>query len=151
MVEQHSAFRIRRQAFNGQGNNSMILDLVPGTETVAFVSAIVVGQSLWLFGTNGAQVHAFSSSDPDLLPASWEAHIILQLPQDGLDLEERWTAYNTAPTKGKINGKDMFVLAIELGSPASLIGKRFTSVFAVCEECALSNDLSKGWQMLANK
>lgn len=41
-----------------------------------------------------------------------------------------------------------FVLAIELGSPSNLIGQRFTSVFAACESCATSGDLSQGWHLL---
>ena len=60
-----------------------------------------------------------------------------------------WTAFNTSPTKGKINGRDAYVLAIELGSPSVLIGVRFTSVFAVCYLCAESGDLSTGWEVLA--
>ena len=34
------------------------------------------------------------------------------------------------------------------GSPSALIGERFTSVFAMCEDCASTGDLSKGWHVL---
>ena len=40
------------------------------------------------------------------------------------------------------------MLAIELGSPSALIGQRFTSVFATCDDCASSGDLSSGWTVL---
>ena len=59
-----------------------------------------------------------------------------------------WTAFNTSPTKGKVGGKDAYVVAIELGSPTELIGVRFTSVFAVCYSCAEAGDLSAGWEVL---
>lgn len=91
------------------------------------------------------QVQSFWSSDPKLSPASWKIATIIQLPSNGTHL---WTAFNTSPTRAKLNGEDVFVLAIELGGPAKLVGVRFTSVFAVCKECAVTGDLSKGWTVL---
>ena len=81
--------------------------------------------------------------------------MLLQLPQNGTQDPSKpsyvvpwWTAFNTSPTLGKINGTAAYVLAIELGSPSELIGVRFTSVFAVCYSCVASHDLSSGWEIL---
>ena len=88
MVEHHQGFRVRNQRHNGAGNNSMICPLVPSSEDIAFVSAIVVNVTLWLFGTNNlatttghprTQVHAFWSSDPALRGESWKHSVALQL------------------------------------------------------------------------
>ena len=165
LVERHQNFRVRRQAFAplNQTSNALLIDGVPGSKGVAFVSATVVNHdTLFLFGTNNAemaggkprtQVHAFWSNDAALKPATWHTAKILQLPQNGTAPPGSWqvpwwTAFNTSPTKGKIGGKDVWVLAIELGSPAVMIGRRFTSVFAVCEACAVTGDLSTGWKVL---
>jgi hypothetical protein len=102
------------------------------------------------------QVQTFWSSDPKLSPASWKTATILQLPNNGTHVPPPaapwavtwWTAFNTSPTRAQLNGEDVFVLAIELGGPAKLVGERFTSVFAVCKECAVTGDLSKGWTVL---
>jgi hypothetical protein len=144
---------------------------------VAYVSATVVAstgrETLWLFGTNNVemdggkprtQVHTFWSSDPELSAASWQTKMILQLPQSGgppppghhsYDVAW-WTAFNTSPTKGVIAGQDAYTLAIELGSPQSVIGRftdkpihhRFTTVFAVCVACAQTGRLDSGWSTL---
>jgi hypothetical protein len=55
-------------------------------------------------------------------------------------------------------GKDVFVLSIELGSPGTAPGwavppnslgyHPYFTVFAVCAECAETDDLSKGWELL---
>jgi hypothetical protein len=170
MVEHHSDFRVRRQHYPPAGTvgNDLVVGSVPGSAGVAFVSATVVNSTsggdptLWLFGTNdGAmdggkprtQVHTFWSSDPALSPTSWKTSKILQLPQNGTAppgsyMVPWWTAFNTSPAKGKLGGKDTWVLAIELGSPSALIGQRFTSVFATCDDCASSGDLSSGWTVL---
>ena len=165
MVERHSNFRVRRQAFGplNQTDNNVMIDGVPGSAGIAFASAIVVENTLWIFGTNNnaafggkprTQVHTFWSSDPPLAPDSWKHSIILQLPSNGTAppgsyMVPWWTAFNTSPTKGELNGKETFVLAIELGSPASLIGHRFTSVFARCDVCASTGDLSGGWRIIS--
>lgn len=47
-----------------------------------------------------------------------------------------------------MNGLPAYVLAVELGSPSVLVGVPFTSTFAVCFKCAISNDLSSGWEVL---
>lgn len=171
MVEHHSAFRVRFQNVSNvpPGNNSILCPLVPESNEVSFASASVVEDTLWIFGTNDkdsdggksrTQVHAFWSKDPGLAASSWSHSIILQLPQNGTHDPTKpswmvgwWTAFNTSPTKGKLaNGTDAWVLAIELGSPSSLIGARFTSVFAACTSCvgtvASEPDLSKGWEVL---
>lgn len=103
----------------------------------------------------GGQVYVFRSRDPLLCDSSWTRSKILQLPQNGTDDPSQpnwnqswWTAFNTSPTKGIVGGRDAYVLAIELGSPAELIGVRFTSVFAVCFACATTGDLSTGWTVL---
>eukprot|EP00658_Telonema_sp_P-2_P036810 TRINITY_DN26552_c0_g2_i1.p1 TRINITY_DN26552_c0_g2~~TRINITY_DN26552_c0_g2_i1.p1 ORF type:complete len:255 (-),score=49.50 TRINITY_DN26552_c0_g2_i1:134-898(-) len=80
--------------------------------------------------------------------------MVLQLPHSGSPPKppswdsKSWTGFNTSPARGVLNGTDVFVLAIELGSPAALIGTRFTSVFAICEQCARTGDLSAGWTIL---
>jgi hypothetical protein len=163
MVERHQNFRVRRQHFPAVGTigNDVLIDGVPGSKEMSFVSATVVNgtggtATLWLFGTNNAavdggqprtQVHTFWSSDPALGPSSWKTAKVLQLPQNGT-APDWWTAFNTSPTKAKLGGKDVYALAIELGSPSALIGERFTSVFAMCEDCASTGDLSKGWHVL---
>eukprot|EP00729_Bicosta_minor_P015843 gene15843-3848_t len=177
VAEHHSEFRIRRQALPGcdttvaadaEGgcDNSIVIQRVPGTKGIAFVSATVNENkdgepTLWLFGTNDdamqggksrTQVHTFYSSDPALGASSWKSSMILQFKQSGSDPKPPtpswqvpwWTAFNTSPTKGVLNGKDVW-----LGTPEPLIGVRFTSVFAVCESCAEpAGDLSKGWSVL---
>jgi hypothetical protein len=52
LVEHHSNFRVRNQRVNGVGNNSVICTSIPGSEHVSYASAIVVGNALWVFGTN---------------------------------------------------------------------------------------------------
>ena len=107
-------------------------------------------------GKSRTQVHAMWSSDPSLSPASWNSTKLLQLPQAGIPpkpptppyLPPWWTAFNTSPTKGVYKGKEAYFLAIELGSPSALIGRRFTSVFAICTRCAETGDLSSGWSVL---
>eukprot|EP00035_Acanthoeca_spectabilis_P029041 m.473029 g.473029 ORF g.473029 m.473029 type:complete len:274 (-) comp33659_c0_seq1:710-1531(-) len=167
VVEHHSGFRIRSQAHDGipgAPNNDIILPLIPGSTGIAFASALVVNDTLWVFGTNDVemdggkprtQVHIFWSSDPSLSSGSWNTTSILQLPQTGVPnpkdppyIVPWWTAFNTSPTKGVVNGRDAYVLAVELGSPTVLIGERFTSVFAVCYSCASTDDLSTGWEIL---
>jgi len=122
MVEHHSSFRIRFQAFNGTGNNSLLCPMVPGSDKVAFVSATVVNDTLWLFGTNDVempdggkprtQVIVFWSSDPLLSNSSWQNKRILQLPQNGTRDPSKaswdvpwYTAFNTSPARGRLPSK----------------------------------------------
>jgi hypothetical protein len=189
MVEHHSNFRVRNQAVKGVGNNSILCPSIPGSEGVSYASAIVVGNTLWVFGTNNGftntsgavgrprtQVHVFSSADPALSPASWHHSVALQLPQNGSDNVcpypagqckspcpstpscQWFTSYNTSPTRGVLNGDDVFVLAIELGSPGTAPGwpiptntlgfHPYFTVFAACRECARTGELSGGWELL---
>jgi hypothetical protein len=100
----------------------VICPLVPGSEEIAYVSALVAGGMLWLFGTNDlatatgqprTQVHAFWSADPALRAESWKHSVALQLDQSGSnascpfppspagqgnDTCSWWTAFNTSPT-----------------------------------------------------
>jgi alpha-N-acetylglucosaminidase len=181
MVEHHQHFRVRRQAYTAlnQTSNEALISGVPGSENIAYVSAIVVKNEsvapamLVLFGTNNVkmfggkprtQVHIFWSSDPTLSATSWKSQMILQLPQSGdgplpghkaYDVPW-WTAFNTSPTKAIFNGSTAFVLAIELGSPQSVIGPytelpyhhRFSTVFAVCFDCVRTGQLDSGWELL---
>ena len=102
VAEQHSTFRIRRQALPGctgtACDNSVVMGAVPGSKGVAFVSALVIGDTLWLFGTNDAamaggksrtQVHAFWSKAPADASA-WQTGMILQLPQGGVKPDTRY-------------------------------------------------------------
>ena len=180
-VEHHQHFRVRRQAYPPlkMMSNDALITGVPGSEEVAYVSATVVVnnstglETLWLFGTNNVemaggkprtQVHTFWSSDPKLSAASWQTKLILQLPQNGSPPPPGhkaydvawWTAFNTSPTRAVLAGQDAYVLAIELGSPQSVIGRftdkpfhhRFTTVFAVCVACAQTGRLDSGWSVL---
>lgn len=181
MVEHHQHFRVRRQAYPPlqMMSNDALITGVPGSENVAYASATVVTdnrtglETLWVFGTNNidmaggkarTQVHVFWSSDPKLSTSSWQTRMILQLPQSGRFSPGHkpsydvpwWTAFNTSPTKGVIAGQDAYVLAIELGSPQSIIGRftdkpihhRFSTVFATCVACALTGRLDSGWSIL---
>ena len=189
MVEHHSNFRVRHQKLKGVGSNSIICPSIPGSEGVSYASAIVVGNALWVFGTNDGftnmsgsigrprtQVHVFSSTDPLLSAASWRHAVALQLPQNGTDPVcpfppagckspcpstpscQWFTGYNTSPARGVLDGKDAFVLAIELGSPGTAPGwavptntlgfHPYFTVFAVCRACAETEDLSHGWELL---
>ena len=167
VAEHHSSFRIRRQALPGcvgaACDNSMVIENIPATDKVSFVSALVVGTppTLWLFSTNddeGAggkfhsrtQVRAFWSATPEVA-SSWKTKTVLQLPTTGVKPKTGYdfpwyTAFNTSPHKGKLGGKDVFAVAIELGSPSAMIGRRFTSVIAVKD--ATDDDLSTGWSLL---
>jgi hypothetical protein len=178
LAEHHSEFRLRWQHFNSVGNNSVLIDRVPGTKGFAFVSAAVVPSAsgidtLWLFGTNDEAldtckprtcVQTFWSATPSRVD-SWKSATLLHLPQNGTSPRPPapkwavpwWTAFNTAPTRGVLRGVDVWVLAIELGSPEEpepydgkpfSIGTRFTTVFAVCERCAATGDLETGWHVL---
>ena len=156
------------------GNNSLICASIPGTDWVQYASAVVVNGTLWVFGTNDVaaappepngrertQVHAFWSSDPLLSPSSWRSTRILQLPQSGTAPTDPdaplpwWTAYNTDPTKGVLGGKPAWFLAIELDTPQSLVptshhtGQGYLSIFAMCRQCAETDDLSFGWEILS--
>lgn len=166
LVEHHAGFRVREQAFAGTpGNSSRVLCAeIPGSSAVAFASAVVVKDTLWVFGTNDAatnasaagpggpprtQVHAFWSSNAALAPGSWQHSIVLQLPTKDTALKgESWSAYNTSPWLGVLDGKPAWVMAVELGGPLSQIGVPFTAAFAVCEACAATGKLSAGWRML---
>ena len=41
MVEHHTEFRVRNQRYNGVGDNSLIIDKIPGSANIAFASAHV--------------------------------------------------------------------------------------------------------------
>ena len=52
-----SGFRIRFQRFEelaavNPGNNSVICELIPGSHNIAFASALVVDDTMFVFGTN---------------------------------------------------------------------------------------------------
>ncbi len=164
VAEHHSSFRIRKQALPGCSgaacDNSMMVENIPNTSSVSFVSALVVGKTLWLFGTNDdenppayharTQVRTFWSTTPEVA-SSWKTSTALQLPTMGTKpasgYDFPWyTSFNTSPHKGMLNGKPVYAMAIELGSPSSLIGVRFTSVIAVKD--ATDDDLSTGWKLL---
>jgi hypothetical protein len=177
VVEHHQPFRVRWQSHDGlpsaitTGNNSKIVD-IPDTDWLQFSSSTVVGETLWVFGTNDVeavpprpsgkprtQVHVHWSSDPGLRADSWRTTRVLQLPQNGttptdpLAPRPWWEACNTSPTKGQVGGMDAFVLAIEIDSPQSIVpssrrGAQYASVFAVCFQCASMGDLSFGWEVL---
>ena len=53
------------------------------------------------------------------------------------------------PRLGSARWTPAYVMAVELGGPASLIGVPFTAAFAVCEACAAGGDLSRGWRLLS--
>ena len=83
--------------------------------------AYAYGIELW--GTS--EIHVFRSRDL----VGWEGRTALQLPGCGI--------YNTSVCRGD----DRYIMAIELGSPKELVGKRFTIFFAE------SDDLLN-WRML---
>lgn len=69
------------------------------------------------YGTNdwgGDSIHAFWSDDLE----TWEEGTAIELPG--------WRAYNTSVCRGR----DGYMMAIELGDPPELVGKRFTIFFA---------------------
>jgi hypothetical protein len=156
VAEHHSSFRIRKQALPGCSgaacDNSMMIENIPDTSNVSFVSALVVGKTLWLFGTNNdekppvyharTQVRTFWSATPEVA-SSWKTSTVLQLPTTGKGV---YTSFNTSPHKGMLNGKPVYALAIELGSPSSIVGVPFTSAIAVKD--ATDDDLSTGWRLL---
>ena len=41
LVEHHREFRVRNQRYNGIGDNSLIIDKIPGSANIAFASAHV--------------------------------------------------------------------------------------------------------------
>ena len=138
-VEHHSSFRIRKQALPGcvgaACDNRMVIENIPATDKVSFVSALVVDKTLWLFGTNDAegpggayhartQVRTFWSATPEVA-SSWRTALVMQLPTKGDKLNSAipwYTAFNTSPHKGTLDSKPVYALAIELGSPDPLIG-----------------------------
>ena len=178
VVERHQPFRVRWQSHAGleptnatASNNSVIIE-IPDSAWLQFASAIVVDDTLWVFGTNDVaaappkpngkprtQVWVHWSSAPDLSASSWRSSRVLQLPQNGsapADPREPlpwWNACNTSPTKGRVGGKDAFVLALEVTSPPTIVpssvrNEKYISVFAVCYQCAATGDLSYGWEVL---
>jgi len=85
------------------------------------------------YGSSGASPYARLP----IVLANMLAHNQIQLPPHNPQCAL------TVPSVGH-----RFVLAIELGSPSTIIGQRFTSVFAACPTCAASGDLSGGWALL---
>jgi DNA replicative helicase MCM subunit Mcm2 (Cdc46/Mcm family) len=108
---------------------------------------------LWVFGTNNhnttdgkharSQIHVFWSGDPNLAAESWRHAVVVQL-------HEGWTAYNTSPARGELDGNSVHGVAIELGTPAVVRGEGFSSIFAVCDDCDKTPSFhgSKGWRLL---
>jgi hypothetical protein len=80
-------------------------------------SAFVDNDTVYVYGVpkwGGDRVHVFWSKDLK----TWKDQSALELP--------RWTTYNSSVTKAK----DRYVLAIEIGAPPEVVGKRFTIYFA---------------------
>ena len=103
----------------------MVLDILTQYPPNTFVDTISN-----TIHSNPSQVHIFWSSAHNLAPSSWKHSTILQLPQNGTQDPSKpsyvvpwWTAFNTSPTRGKVAGKEAYVVAIELGSPTELIGQ----------------------------
>ena len=164
VAEHHTEFRIRRQALPGCAgaacDNSMVIENIPHTGSTSFVSALVVDKTLWLFGTNDdascakepcaagtfcarTQVRTFWSATPEVT-SSWQNATVIQLPT--MAVNKSFTAFNTSPHKGMLEGRLVYALAIELGAPRWLIGQPFTTVIAVKD--ATNDDLSTGWRLL---
>lgn len=110
------------------------LDVKSGRPTEPFAhgyhlgSAYAEGDSVYAYGTNawgGEEVRVFQSHDL----YEWEGRTALSLPG--------WRAYNTSVCRGG----DRYVMAIELGEPEELVGRRFTMFFAVSEDLV-------AWSML---
>ena len=90
-----------------------------------------------------SQIHVFWSGDPNLAAESWRHAVVVQL-------HEGWTAYNTSPARGELDGNSVHGVAIELGTPAVVRGEGFSSIFAVCDDCDKTPSFhgSKGWRLL---
>lgn len=161
--ERHRDFRVRRQRYNGVGNNTVLLEHVPKSTSFGYASAMVVEATgtLWVFATNELPVagpggatmarhkvlQAWWSSDPALAPHTWRTAPLI------VRNESWWEAFNTAPTFGVLEGRPAYVLAIEQGArctiqPQRLCPANFTTIFAACTECAETGDLSSGWRVL---
>ena len=164
VAERHSSFRIRKQALPGctgaACDNSMVIENIPHTGSTSFASALVVDKTLWLFGTNDdascakepcaagtfcarTLVRTFWSATPEVA-SSWQNATVMQLPTTAVN--KSFTAFNTSPHKGMLDGRLVYALAIELGAPRWLIGQPFTTVITVKD--ATNDDLSTGWRLL---
>jgi len=109
------------------------IDVESGESTPAFAhgfhlgSAHVEDDKVFVYGIDawgGSKVNVFWSRDLE----DWHSELALTLPGCGI--------YNNSVCRGR----DRYVMAIEFGEPAELVGVRFTIFFAE------SNDLLK-WRM----
>lgn len=103
----------------------VLTEFAPGFELGC---AYVEGDSIYAYGVHGwggQEIGVFWTSDLE----RWDSRI-------GLDLAT-WGVYNTSVCRAG----DRYIMAIELGEPRELVGKRFTIFFAE------SYDL-KDWRML---
>ena len=149
VAEHHTEFRIRRQALPGCAgaacDNSMVIENIPHTKDTSFVSALVAGKTLWLFGTTpgweAKEVRTFWSATPGV-PSSWQNATVLSTSSTNIS----FTAFNTSPHKGTLDGKSVYAMAIEWGAPGNIVGVPYTAVFAVKD--ATDDDLSTGWRLL---
>ena len=163
-------FRVRFQSLPGvsTGNNSILLDAIPGTRDMAYVSAINHNQqALWAFATNGddtnppkpvpppqristttpnrTQVHVFWSAAPSLAASSWRHSMILDVSGN----EFGFKVYNTGAALGELDGEPAYVLAVEaVFPPNSSLAVSATTLFATCTRCATTGDPSTGWKLL---
>ena len=125
VAEHHTSFRIRRQALPGcvgaACDNSMVIEDIPNTASTSFVSALVVDKTLWVFGTTpgweATQVDAFWSKTPEVR-SSWQNATVMTRASANLT----FTAFNTSPHKGVLDGKPVYALAIEWGAPGNIVG-----------------------------
>jgi alpha-L-fucosidase len=110
------------------------VDVASGEPTSGFAAgyhlgcAHVEGDTVYAYGTDkwgGSRVQVFWSRDLE----NWESRPALEFPG--------WGAYNTSVCRGE----GRYFMAIELGEPKELVGKRFTIFFAE------SDDLL-AWRML---
>ncbi|GIW92363.1 MAG: hypothetical protein KatS3mg110_0404 [Pirellulaceae bacterium] len=120
---------------NRTGNSYFrMVDVETGKRLPAFASgyhlgcAIVEHDMVFVYGVDdwgGSKIHGFRS--PDL--EQWTEWAALELPG--------WAVYNTSVCKAQ----GRYVMAIELGAPADIVGVPFTTFFAE------SDDLIR-WKML---
>jgi hypothetical protein len=130
-------FEYVRKEYHGNTTDDTyfrFIDVVTGKPTPAFAQgfdlgcAYAEGGTMWAFGVDnwdGTKIVAFRSEDLE----HWEEFPSLELPG--------WGLFNTSVCKAN----DRYVMAIEVGKPAEVVGVPFTTRFAE------SRDL-KAWKLL---
>jgi hypothetical protein len=119
----------------------------------AFGSSFVVGDTVYVYGTNpsvgpvgpdkyGGGDHIRCWWSKDLI--SWQNRTAVEFPKDVNGTVTSFRSFNNDVWAGKLEGRNAYVMPIELGDPPAIVGQRFTMGFAV----SYASTPEAGWEFL---